>query len=790
MNWSLSPYAAIVAADAVLVDLDGCFLCGNALAEGAREMYEVVGDRLFVVSNNSTMTAEEMATVLTDYGVSIPSEQILLAGAFMVDRTAQQYPGANTYMMAGRALRQYASEQGLHSCDEWENNIDVVLLARDVDLCYDRLVIASKLLHAGVPLLAANPDFSHPDKDGCPVPETGSLLSALRRIVPEVKPVVIGKPEPLLFEEALRRGGCSPHNAVMIGDNPETDLAGAARLGIPTYLIGSNQAAVAPNIQGLLSLGTTVAPAWNSPETPLASFDSPGLSAVLLKALENLGEAFVIWDHQDRLVHCNPKYSQFFDEPGIVVPGVTFNDLVEFNIEKNTVQAVVLDDVLYSGIRLTPELYRKIRINFHRAGDGLLHDQVADGRWMQIRESRIPGGGVVGIYTDITARKEAEQQLAIAKQEADEANMAKSRFLAAASHDLRQPLHAVGIFLSALGGHLETQESKELLHHVEECLKTTNNLFNSLLDISKLDAGVLQPQCCPCSLKDLFNAMKREFKPLAESKGLKFLVIMTDTYVNSDPEMLGRIVRNLLSNAVKYTDSGTIHLHTRVVGEKLRLEVKDTGRGIRDDDVSLIFEEFQQVDESETKNQGLGLGLSIAARLARLLGHSIQVQSSVGRGSCFCLTMDYAKPDIEHPKKIRNIPGDVNNMVLKGMNILVVDDDRDIANASARLFKQWGCGVKTVENYAAFSELIERKSWYPDLLVVDYHLGGRENGGDVVSLAKDRLRPDIPLIIVTGDTAPERLKELKKLGCPVLHKPLQPMKLRALFQSFAGSVLD
>ncbi len=615
------------------------------------------------------------------------------------------------------------------------------------------------------------------------MPETGAILSAIKRIVPEVNVTVIGKPESVLFEEALGRSACSPHDAIMIGDNPLTDLAGAARIGIPTYLVGTGQGCAARDIRQLLALDDRVGPRLNSEETPLITIDSPGLSAVLLQALENLGEAFVIWDHQDRMVHCNSKYSQFFDEPGVVVPGVRFDELVEFNIARNTVKAIVIGGSTVKGDELTPDIYRRKRTEFHKGDKGLYQAQIADGRWMQIRETRIPGGGTVGIYTDITARKEVEQQLGRAKAEADEANMAKSRFLAAASHDLRQPLHAIGIFLSALGPHMTSPESRDLLHNVEECLKTTNNLFNSLLDISKLDAGVLQPEKQPCAIGELFIAVEREFAPLAKTKNIRLKVDGTDLYAMSDPEMLGRIVRNFVSNGVKYTASGEVHVHAIVSGgDMVRIIISDTGSGIKDDDVSLIFQEFKQLGNSDEKKQGLGLGLSIATRLAHLLGHQIDVQSQVGKGSCFSVSLPMTEnKGTGGPANDRTGASDET---IDGLRVLVVEDDRDISNASEILLDQWGCDVRAVNSFNDAAGVLISRDWQPELIITDFYLGGEVTGADIVALSRRQAEFLVPVIIVTGDTGPGRLKEMQALNCPVMHKPIQPMKLRALLQSY------
>jgi len=246
-NASLHPSRLIADAAAVLVDLDGCLLAGRDAAPGAAELLALAGARLVVVSNNSTDTANSMAGLLAELGLPVPAERILLAGEMAVGLLRERHPGARVLALMGGPLA-----ATLGDIRQVEIDPEVVLLGRDLYLSYTRLRAAARALHEGAALIAANPDLSHPDESGCPVPETGSLLAALSAMVPEAAATIVGKPGPVLYQEALARLGAAPENALMIGDNPDTDLAGARQLGIPGLLVGP-RAARGGNLAALLA---------------------------------------------------------------------------------------------------------------------------------------------------------------------------------------------------------------------------------------------------------------------------------------------------------------------------------------------------------------------------------------------------------------------------------------------------------------------------------------------------------------------------------------------------------
>ncbi|WP_116474357.1 hybrid sensor histidine kinase/response regulator [Zobellella maritima] len=492
----------------------------------------------------------------------------------------------------------------------------------------------------------------------------------------------------------------------------------------------------------------------------------------LLDAIENIAEAFVYWDADDRLVLCNRKYPLQFMEPDKVRPGVRFSELVEQNIR--TGRVISFNEI--ENVPESPAAYRKRRMEMHRQGKGSFEVKNHDGRWLQARERRTRDGGTVGIYTDITEIKEAERREHAAALAAEQANQAKSRFLAAASHDLRQPLHAMGILLGALEGRLRHPSERELLQDIDSCLQTMQSLFDSLLDVSRLDAGVLRPQPQRLELDTFLKAMEREFAPQAHRQSLSFRVRHSPYCTWSDPAMLGRVLRNLIGNAIKYTDHGGVLVAARIQGRQLALEVWDTGIGFPEEQLEVMFGEFRQLEVGQVRRQGLGLGLSIANRLSQMLEHKIEVRSVVGRGSLFRVLVPlHGSSQAESVPCIPVPPVEHNAFDLR---VLVIDDEPDNLHATATLLEGWGYRV----DLAASLEQASRLPHCPDFILADYHLQAGTQGTDVIACLSRHFKCEIPAVIVTGDTEPEQLRHIQSLGYPVVHKPLKPIRLRALLQ--------
>ena len=498
----------------------------------------------------------------------------------------------------------------------------------------------------------------------------------------------------------------------------------------------------------------------------------------LIDGIESLAEPFVVWSADDRLVICNSKYRNQFAEPERVVPGVAFAELVEMNMVFGSV--LRLQDIEEANSK--PEAYRERRLRYHNDCRDTVQQLKANGQWLQFRERRTGSGGIVGIYTDITDRKRAEAALVEARREADRANRAKSQILAAASHDLRQPLHAIGILASTLKSRVHDPEIRRLAQNIDACVQSMTGLFDSLLDMSKLDAGVVETRPRRFPLCDIASMIAREFGPPALEKGLRLRVLPSAREVRSDPEILGRIMRNLVSNAIRYTDRGGVLVGARRRGDHMSLEVVDTGIGIPPDQVELAFEEFRQLGPGQTDQPGLGLGLAISSRLARILGHEIGVTSEPGRGSRFwvrlplCAEAAAGATDPPEPE-LEDGPAD-----LPARRILIADDNKDVRRATSELLRAWGQHVTATASPEELGRLAEDLDQPPDLILLDFHFT-RPAGG--VASAKDLRRTwgdRVAIVVLTGETTAASLTEIKKLGFPVMHKPLRPVRLRALVQ--------
>jgi signal transduction histidine kinase/CheY-like chemotaxis protein len=365
------------------------------------------------------------------------------------------------------------------------------------------------------------------------------------------------------------------------------------------------------------------------------------------------------------------------------------------------------------------------------------------------------------------------------KDAAEEANIAKSRFLAAASHDLRQPLHALGLFVQSLQDSGVAARERHVIGNIRRSVDAMEELFNSLLDISRLDAGVVQPRVATISLASVFDSLRFEYAPVARQKHLALLVMSTAVYVRSDASLLSRIIRNLLSNAVSYTDQGGVVLGCRRCGDSVRIEVWDSGRGVPPDRHEEIFREFSQLDNPERdRRKGLGLGLAIVERLARLLDHTVEVRSEVGKGSVFSVTVPRGTQEDCVPI---DLPPELTTAFdLSSALVLVIDDEVAVQEGMAAVLRKWGCDVLTAGSGEEMQARLAGLRRLPDLIISDYRLRGKENGIQVVEMLRGEFNVDIPALLVTGDTAPDRLRDAEASGLPILHKPVNPARLRTL----------
>lgn len=368
------------------------------------------------------------------------------------------------------------------------------------------------------------------------------------------------------------------------------------------------------------------------------------------------------------------------------------------------------------------------------------------------------------------------EQLTTQKREAENANTAKSRFLAAASHDLRQPLHALSLYLDTLRAETCSKRQTQLLSKISMAEDGLKALLERLLDLSKLDAGVVEPYISSCSLQEMFKRLEVRFTPLASAKKLKIEFCHNQLHVLSDSILLERILDNLISNAIYYTASGEIEINASKQQEQICIAIKDTGTGIPAEELENIFNEFYQLHNPErNRHKGLGLGLSIVKRLCALMQHTIIVASLTGNGSVFTLNLPSAKAQ-KKTSEIK-IPPARPSWDLHGLQVLIIDDEKSVLDASKELLQGWGCQVATADSCES-AVVVVKQGFIPELILADYRLRQSKTGVQAISLVEKILHQKIPAILITGDTAVERLKEATLSGHPILHKPIKASQLR------------
>lgn len=359
------------------------------------------------------------------------------------------------------------------------------------------------------------------------------------------------------------------------------------------------------------------------------------------------------------------------------------------------------------------------------------------------------------------------------------ANLAKSRFLATASHDLRQPLHALGLFVAQLRQRVNADERRRIVERIEAAVAAMNELFNALLDVSKLDAGALAPNSMDFPIDPVIRRIESTFAGAAAEKDLTLRFVTSDAWVRSDPVLLERILLNLVSNAVRYTQTGGVLVGCRRRGDQLCVEVWDTGVGIPTDQRDAIFGEFYRADNAAGgQGAGLGLGLSIVDRLCRLLGHSIELTSTVGRGSRFTVTMPLTAARAIAAPSSPPAPAALDASV--GKLIVIIDDDPLVLDGMGGLLRSWGCRVVSADSVAAALNGLPKHSPSPDLIISDYHLSSERTGIEAIERLRDRFGISIPAFLISGDTNSEPLQEARVGGYLLLHKPLEPLTLRAM----------
>ena len=368
------------------------------------------------------------------------------------------------------------------------------------------------------------------------------------------------------------------------------------------------------------------------------------------------------------------------------------------------------------------------------------------------------------------------QELDRLYRQLEAANLAKSRFLAAASHDLRQPLHALNLFVAQLRRESDPVERESLVSHIDAAVVAMNELFGSLLDISKLDAGVVRPNISVFPVRALLERIKTTFEATAREKGLRLRIVSSGAFILSDFILLERVLMNLVSNAVWYTIRGGVVVGCRRCAGIVRIEVWDSGIGIPEDQRANIFSEFYQLRMIERERSGgLGLGLAIVDRLCRLLDHPIALVSRVGKGSRFAVSVPSALP-----VPLADTPPISSVDQVMGKFVLVIDDDALMLDAMRGVLKSWGCGVATATSETAAVAGLSEYERTPDLIISDYRLADGSNGIQVIERLRRVLDAPVPAFLISADAAPERLREAAGGGYYLLQKPVLPMTLRSV----------
>jgi PAS domain S-box len=448
--------------------------------------------------------------------------------------------------------------------------------------------------------------------------------------------------------------------------------------------------------------------------------------------------------------------------------GVTGKTWIDLGVPVNAATALqrMHGEVMRTGAVVTGEI-------IHRIHDRLRHYEY---KFSPLAEADGDINAVIVVARDITDRRSVEQAQEEARAAAERADHAKSRFLAAASHDLRQPMQSMFLFANALAPHVSDAKGRDMLTMVERGLDTLKSLLDSLLDISRLDVDVLRPNLAPFDVGVLVEEIAVSHRPLAIVKGLD-LTVRTEAsvVVRSDANLLGRMVRNLVENAIRYTETGSVQLAVRREGEQAWIDVRDTGIGIAPDQVERIFEEFHQIGNPERdKSRGLGLGLAIVQRLSTILGHPVEVWSEPGSGSCFSIRV-MVDDSASLPTELREVPSPSTPTV--GRLAVLIDDDTSVLLGLRAIFQEWGFETVIAGSGELAVEQLRAAPRQPDIIVADYRLRSGQVGTHAIQMINAAFRATIPGIILTGETGAECADDVEQQGFGFVQKPVAPVQL-------------
>jgi signal transduction histidine kinase/ActR/RegA family two-component response regulator len=517
---------------------------------------------------------------------------------------------------------------------------------------------------------------------------------------------------------------------------------------------------------------------------------------VLQTALDHVRQGIAVFDKELTLVCWNRQFGEIFDLPHeLTRVGIALDAILRHIAEHGE-----------RGDKDADEFIAERIVKYTSEAEPFLERFAERGLFIEVRANRMPDAGLVTTFTDITPSVKAAEaleranatlerrvrertgeltrlngELERAKAEADDANVSKTRFVAAASHDILQPLNAARLYVTSLS---ERQRQgggaggdADLVSNIDASLEAVEEIFGALLDISRLDTGAMKPEIAVFRLDELLHRLEVEFAPIAREKGLDLTVMPCALNVRSDRQLLRRLLQNLISNAIKYTPSGRVLVGCRRRGERLCIEVYDTGIGIPQSKRRAVFKEFHRLDQGARVARGVGLGLSIVERIARVLDCEVTLKSNVGRGSRFSVEVPLAT-GLAAASRPRVMPHfDVGR--LDGMTVLCIDNDRAILDGMETLLGGWGCRTLTAADLTEALAAIDASGLEPDGLLVDYHLDG-DNGIAAIAELRRRFGRQVPAILITADRSLHVRDEARAEGAHLLNKPIKPASLRAL----------
>ena len=509
---------------------------------------------------------------------------------------------------------------------------------------------------------------------------------------------------------------------------------------------------------------------------------------MLQTALGQMDQGIAVFDSAGNLTVWNRRFRQLLDLPEYVGQvGFPLSDIVDILVERGD---IAQDD-------------REAAVTRTMTYDEPFALVLAGGeRIIEVRTNAMPEKGFVSTYTDITDRVAADRalkqvnetleqrvaqrtveltrvntELAEARAAAEEANISKTRFFAAAGHDILQPLNAARLYSSSLVERLGETENREMIHNIDSSLESVEAILGAVLDISRLDTGAMKPRVQTVPLKDLLKRIETDFAPMARAKNLKFTVAPSSLAIRTDPNLLRRVVQNLVSNAIKYTNAGTVLVGVRRKGGHAHIQVLDSGIGIPASKFRTVFKEFARLDEGARTAPGLGLGLSIVDRISRVLSHPVELQSTPGRGTSFKVRVPI---DAAASRHVADKPAAVpaSDEPLKGLRVLCVDNEPKILDGMRLLLSGWGCAVTLAESVAAVEALVASGAPAFDAVIADYHL---DDGTGIAAIAKLRaaLAREVPALLVTADRTPDVRAEAERDNILVQNKPVRPASMRA-----------